>query len=290
MLICKKWHVTAKKSPQFIFGESQIEKVLLQWIPVCTQTILTVQRIFQGLKERTCRKAYISINCFMGMVIPGKKHFSVLSAGYLWSICKYTCPGNLGVYQRQGGKQLCMFPVKNTSKWSTDVLIHNHTNLVSLAPLFPLLPHLRTKQFKTNGGSYTIALNRVNSTIPEKNNRTLNAFCSFPKLNHLDRAGISVWFLPCLVAERNILPWIRQTLSNQRCLDAVWNVIIFPFTSLAQFTAAHSILLYEAVLEKKQPHSLAEMVRAALWASFLLNSDNAQNYSAIQNSAIQPLA
>lgn len=82
--------------------------------------------------------------------------------------------------------------------------------------------------------------------------------------NHLDRAGISVWFLPCFVAERNILPWIRQTLSNQRCLDAVRNVIIFPFTSLAQFIAAHSILLYEAVLEKKELHSLAEIVCAAL--------------------------
>lgn len=102
----------------------------------------------------------------------------------------------------------------------------------------------------------------MNSAIPEKNNRTLNAFCSLPKLNHLDRAGISVWFLPCLVAERNILPWIRQTLSNQRCLDAVRNVIILPFASLVQFTAAHSVLLYEAVPEKKQTHSLAEIVCA----------------------------
>lgn len=47
-------------------------------------------------------------------------------------------------------------------------------------------------------------------------------------------------------------------------MDVVQNVIIFPFTSLAQFIAAHSILLYEAVLKKKEPHSLAEMVCAAL--------------------------
>lgn len=164
-----------------------------------------------------------------------------------------------------------------------------HIHLVTLAPPFHLLPHLRIKQFKTNGGSHTLVLHRENPAIPEKNNRTLNAFCSLPKLNQLDRAGISVWFLPCLAAERNILPWIRQTLSNQRCLDAVQHVIIFPFTSLAQFIAAHSILLYEAVLKKK-PHSLAEIVCAALWVSFLLSSDNAQNHSAKQNSSIQPFA
>lgn len=165
-----------------------------------------------------------------------------------------------------------------------------HIYLVTLVPPFHFLPHLRTKQFKTNGGSHTIVLYRVNSSVPEQNNRTLNAFCNLPKLNQLDRAGIFVWFLPCLAAERNILPWIRQTLSNQRCLDAVQNVIIFPFTSLAQFIAAHSISLYEAVLKKKEPHSLAEIVCAALWASFLPCSDNAQNHSAIQNSSIQPFA
>lgn len=66
----------------------------------------------------------------------------------------------------------------------------------------------------------------------------LNTFCSLTKLNHLEIAGIFVWFLPCLVAERNILPWIRQTQSNQRCLDAAWNVIIFPLTSLTQFIVA----------------------------------------------------
>lgn len=171
MLICKKLHVTAKKSPQLIFGESQTVKVLFQWMPVCTQTILTVQTIFPGLKKHTFRKARVSYQLPHGNGDSWKKTFFCFVSWYLWSVCKYTCPGSLGVYQRQGGKPLCVFPVKNTSKWSTDVFIHNHTNLVSFAPLFPLLPHLRTKQFKTNDqnkGSYTIALNRVNSTIPEK--------------------------------------------------------------------------------------------------------------------------
>lgn len=197
-------------------------------------------------------------------------------------------PRKLGSLSQTGRKTTVRVPGQKYKQMKYWCL---HIHLVTLTLLFPLLPHLRTKQLKTKGGSPTTMLHRVNSTIPEKNNRTLNAFCSLPKLNHLDRAGISVWFLPRLVAERNILPWIRQILSNQRCLDAVQILIIFPFTSLAQFIAAHSILLYEAVLEKKKkPHSLAEIVCAALWGSFLLSSDNAQYHSAIQKSSVRPFA
>lgn len=215
-------------------------------------------------------------------VIPGRKHFSVFCQLDIFGLSVKPHAQETWEFIRDKENHC-------TRSWSK--VPANKVLMSSHPPGYfgSSVPPSASSQNKTNGGSHTAVLYRVNSAIPGKNNRTLNAFCSLPKLNHLDRAGISVWFLPCLVAERNILPWIRQTLSNQRCLDAVRNVI-FPFTALAQFIAAHFISLYEAVLEKKQPHSLAEIVCAALWASFCLSSDNAQNHSAIQNSSIQPFA
>lgn len=158
----------------------------------------------------------------------GRKWVSLWTGSiFFWPIYISTYLGKLGsLSETKDEKKLYMFLVKNNG----EVLIF-YMQLATLV-LHPCLCLSSGKQNKTNGESNTIMMYRGYSAISGNKNRALNTFCSLPKLNHLDMAGIFVWFLPCLVAERNILPWIRQSHSNQRCLDAAWNVIIFPLTSV----------------------------------------------------------
>lgn len=75
-----------------------------------------------------------------------------------------------------------------------------------------------------------------------------------------------------------------KTQSNQRCLDAVQNVIIFPFTSLAQFIAACRILLYEETLGKK-PASFFIWDSMCPLSEPVSLSSNSLTHSAIQSSS-----
>lgn len=194
----------------------------------------------------------------MIMVIPVRKCFSVLLTGYILSglsICPHAWETWEFIRDNEENNRTCSLSkiLANTALTFPQPPGYLGSSIPSSAP---------SQQNETKWMEDPTLLGNTEGILLFLGRKPEHWTPSVPSPNSIIWIELVffVLFLPCLVSERNILPWIRETESNQRCLDAVPNVIIFPFTSLTQFIAAHRILLYEAALEKSQHHSLAEIV------------------------------